>query len=103
MPISILEDLNTPTAPEEDLDPTTTTTAASDAAACQSNPGRETLQKSVLVIGCTSRPDAIDAALRRAGRFDKEINIGMPDCKAREKILQVSGGHRSVAVGRSVE
>ena len=41
----------------------------------------------VVVIGATSRPDALDPALRRAGRFDREIAIGVPDEKAREKIL----------------
>ncbi|KAL2327507.1 hypothetical protein Fmac_020934 [Flemingia macrophylla] len=44
---------------------------------------------SVLVIGATNRPDAIDPALRRPGRFDREIYIGMPDESAREEILSV--------------
>lgn len=43
----------------------------------------------VLVIGATNRPDAIDPALRRAGRFDREICLGIPDVKAREHILKV--------------
>ena len=37
----------------------------------------------VLVIGATSRPDSLDPALRRAGRFDREISIGIPDLQAR--------------------
>jgi transitional endoplasmic reticulum ATPase len=43
----------------------------------------------VIVIGATNRPDAIDPALRRPGRFDREIEIRPPDTKARKEILQV--------------
>ncbi|CAI9783723.1 unnamed protein product [Fraxinus pennsylvanica] len=43
----------------------------------------------VLVIGATNRPDAIDPALRRPGRFDREIYIGVPDESARVDILSV--------------
>ncbi|NXX53758.1 NVL protein, partial [Scopus umbretta] len=42
----------------------------------------------VLVIGATNRPDSLDPALRRAGRFDREICLGIPDEAAREKILR---------------
>jgi len=42
----------------------------------------------VIVIGATNRPDALDAALRRAGRFDREIAMGVPDEKSRAHILQ---------------
>ena len=37
----------------------------------------------VLVIGATNRPDSIDPGLRRAGRFDREISLGIPDETAR--------------------
>ena len=43
----------------------------------------------VVVIGATNRPDAIDPALRRPGRFDREIAIPVPDKTARKEILQV--------------
>ncbi|KAF7365302.1 AAA family ATPase [Mycena venus] len=43
----------------------------------------------VVVIGTTNRPNAIDPALRRPGRFDREIEIGIPDASARFSILQV--------------
>ncbi|CAL1372506.1 unnamed protein product [Linum trigynum] len=43
----------------------------------------------VLVIGATNRPDAIDSALRRPGRFDREIMLGVPDEDARVHILSV--------------
>uniref|UniRef100_A0A8C6GP66 Nuclear valosin-containing protein-like n=1 Tax=Mus spicilegus TaxID=10103 RepID=A0A8C6GP66_MUSSI len=42
----------------------------------------------VLVIGATNRPDSLDPALRRAGRFDREVCLGIPDEAARERILQ---------------
>ncbi|CAO1625697.1 unnamed protein product [Parajaminaea phylloscopi] len=45
--------------------------------------------KPVMVIGATNRPDAIDPALRRAGRFDHEIALGVPDEAGREQILRV--------------
>ena len=41
------------------------------------------------MIGATNRPDAIDTALRRAGRFDREIMLGIPDEAARGRILAV--------------
>ncbi|KAA0038084.1 cell division control protein 48-like protein C-like [Cucumis melo var. makuwa] len=43
----------------------------------------------VLVIGATNRPDAVDPALRRPGRFDREIVLGVPDENARAEILTV--------------
>lgn len=43
----------------------------------------------VLLIGATNRIESIDTALRRAGRFDKEICLGIPDEKSRQKILEV--------------
>ncbi|GCF12320.1 ATPase AAA [Haloarcula mannanilytica] len=43
----------------------------------------------VIVIGATNRVDDIDPALRRGGRFDREIEIGVPDKKGRKEILQV--------------
>ncbi|KAF8813475.1 AAA-domain-containing protein [Phlegmacium glaucopus] len=45
--------------------------------------------KPVIVIGATNRPDSLDAALRRAGRFDHEISMGVPDDEGRAKILEV--------------
>ncbi len=43
----------------------------------------------VIVIAATNRPNAIDLALRRGGRFDREIEIGIPDRNGRLEILQV--------------
>jgi len=43
----------------------------------------------VVVIGATNRPDSIDPALRRPGRFDREIEVGVPDKKGRLSILKI--------------
>ncbi len=43
----------------------------------------------VIVIGATNRPNALDPALRRPGRFDREITIGVPTRKARLEILKI--------------
>lgn len=46
--------------------------------------------KPVVVIGATNRPDSLDAALRRAGRFDHEISIGVPDEEARAQYVNIA-------------
>ncbi|RLG13878.1 MAG: hypothetical protein DRN66_03340 [Candidatus Nanohalarchaeota archaeon] len=46
-------------------------------------------RKQVIVIAATNRPDSLDNALRRPGRFDREIEISPPNVKAREEILQI--------------
>ena len=43
----------------------------------------------VIVIGATNRPSALDPALRRPGRFDREVEIGVPDKQGRNEILQI--------------
>ncbi|HEY0196595.1 MAG TPA: CDC48 family AAA ATPase, partial [Methanobacterium sp.] len=43
----------------------------------------------VVVIGATNRPDALDPAIRRGGRFDREIEIGVPDKDGRWEVLQI--------------
>jgi transitional endoplasmic reticulum ATPase len=50
--------------------------------------GMETRGK-VVVIAATNRPDSIDAALRRPGRFDREIEIGVPNRQSRLEVLQI--------------
>jgi len=54
----------------------------------------------VIVIGATNRPNALDPALRRPGRFDREIEIGVPNTEARYEILQVHA--RGVPLGEDV-
>jgi transitional endoplasmic reticulum ATPase len=48
-----------------------------------------TSRGNVIVIGATNRPNALDPALRRPGRFDREIEIGIPDKKGRHEVMQV--------------
>jgi transitional endoplasmic reticulum ATPase len=50
--------------------------------------GMETRGK-VVVIGATNRPDSLDPALRRPGRFDREIEIGVPNRQSRLEVLQI--------------
>lgn len=53
------------------------------------HPNNTRNRSAVMVLGATNRPDAMDPALRRAGRFDREIVLGAPDERAREGILRV--------------
>lgn len=46
-------------------------------------------RKNVIVIAATNRPDSVDEALRRPGRFDREVEIGVPDRDGRKEILQI--------------
>ncbi len=46
----------------------------------------------VIVIAATNRPDVLDAALLRPGRFDRQVTVSLPDVKGREKILNVHMG-----------
>ena len=46
--------------------------------------------KPVMIIGATNRPDSLDPALRRAGRFDREICLGVPDEAGREKSVTLN-------------
>jgi len=46
-------------------------------------------RKNVIVIGSTNRPEALDMALRRPGRFDREIELGVPDYDGRREIFQI--------------
>lgn len=53
--------------------------------------------KQVLVIGATNRPDSIDPALRRAGRFEREVCLGIPDRESRLEILKVITKNRKLS------
>ena len=51
----------------------------------------------VIVLAATNRPDVLDKALLRAGRFDRQIVVGTPDVKAREQILEVHARKKKLA------
>ena len=51
----------------------------------------------VIVLAATNRPDVLDKALLRAGRFDRQIVVGSPDVKAREQILEVHARKKKLA------
>jgi len=57
----------------------------------------------VTVIGATNRVDAIEPALRRGGRFDREIEIGVPDEHGRKEILQVHTRGMPLAEGIDID
>ena len=55
----------------------------------------------IIIIAATNRPDVLDPALLRPGRFDRQVTVGNPDIIGREKILKVH--MRNVPLGKDVE
>ena len=55
----------------------------------------------VVVLGATNRPDSVDPALRRPGRFDREIEISVPNIDGRIEILQIHT--RGMPIGKDVD
>ncbi len=55
----------------------------------------------VIIVAATNRPDVLDPALLRPGRFDRQVVVPVPDVKGREKILEVYG--RKTAVADNIE
>ena len=51
----------------------------------------------IIVIGATNIPEVLDAALLRPGRFDRQVAVGLPDVKGREKILKVHSKGKPLA------
>jgi len=58
-------------------------------------------KEGVIVIAATNRPDVLDPALLRPGRFDRQVVVGLPDIRGREQILKVH--MRKVPLGDDVE
>ncbi len=56
-------------------------------------------QEGVIIIAATNRPDVLDPALLRPGRFDRQITVNLPDVKGREQILKVHAKHVKIAQG----
>ena len=57
------------------------------------------VNEGIIVIAATNRPDVLDPALLRAGRFDRRVTVGYPDVKAREKILKLYAQDKPMAKG----
>ena len=55
----------------------------------------------IVVIAATNRPDILDSALLRPGRFDRQVTVGAPDLKGREQILKIHT--RKVALDTTVD
>ena len=55
--------------------------------------------KGIMVLGATNRPEILDKALLRPGRFDRRIPVELPDMKGREEILKVHARNKSMAPG----
>ena len=51
----------------------------------------------IIIIAATNRPDVLDPALLRPGRFDRQVTVGMPDVKEREEILKVHAKNKILA------
>ncbi|KAG5575260.1 hypothetical protein H5410_055394 [Solanum commersonii] len=82
--MTCMDESHRPVKPDDNAKGTTLPTDKKNTAAeSDDEPGY------VLVIGATNRPDAIDPALRRPGRFDREYTLGIPDENARMQILSV--------------
>ena len=56
-------------------------------------------QEGVIIIAATNRPDVLDPALLRPGRFDRQVTVSLPDVKGREEILKVHAKKVKIAEG----
>ncbi len=56
-------------------------------------------QEGVIIIAATNRPDVLDPALLRPGRFDRQVTVSLPDVKGREQILKVHAKKIKLAAG----
>ena len=55
------------------------------------------VNEGIIIIAATNRPDILDPALLRPGRFDRQITVGIPDVKAREEILKIHARNKPLA------
>ena len=58
-------------------------------------------KKGVVILAATNRPDSLDPALLRPGRFDRRVPVELPDLKGREEILKVHA--KNIRVGDNVD
>ncbi len=57
----------------------------------------------IIIIAATNRPDVLDPALLRPGRFDRQVTVNLPDVKGREEILAVHAKNKKLAKGITLE
>lgn len=57
----------------------------------------------IIIIAATNRPDVLDPALLRPGRFDRQVTVNLPDVKGREEILKVHARNKILAQGVTLE
>ncbi len=58
-------------------------------------------EDTIVVLAATNRPDILDSALKRPGRFDRQVNILAPDVKGRKRILEVHG--KKVSLSKEID
>ncbi|MDI3528513.1 MAG: cell division protease FtsH [Thermoanaerobacter sp.] len=61
------------------------------------------VNEGIIVIAATNRPDILDPALLRPGRFDRHITVGIPDIKGREEILKIHSRNKPLAPDVSLQ
>lgn len=57
----------------------------------------------IIIIAATNRPDVLDPALLRPGRFDRQVTVNLPDIKGREEILAVHARNKTLAEGITLD
>ena len=57
-------------------------------------------RKGVIIMGATNRPEVLDPALLRPGRFDRQVLVDKPDVKGREAILRIHAKGVKIGAGR---
>jgi len=60
-------------------------------------------EKGIMILGATNRPEILDKALLRPGRFDRRIPVELPDMKGRQEILQVHARKKKMAPGADLK
>ncbi|KUO70946.1 MAG: cell division protein FtsH [Clostridia bacterium BRH_c25] len=61
------------------------------------------VNEGIIIIAATNRPDILDPALLRPGRFDRQITVGIPDVKAREEILKIHAKNKPLSLDADLE
>ncbi len=61
------------------------------------------VNEGIIIIAATNRPDILDPALLRPGRFDRQITVGIPDVKAREDILKIHARNKPLSLDANLE